>query len=80
MCILKKKSFENFSFFLQKYNFLKTGTCKFKAKTQKQTIFRQNLLSNYYSALNYHSNGTQYRYIFLVLKIFKKISKFQEKI
>ena len=34
------------------------GTCKFKAKTQKQTIFRQNLLNYYYSALNYHSNGT----------------------
>ena len=33
-----------------------TGTCKFEAKTQKQTFFRQNLFRNYYYTNNAQGN------------------------
>ena len=49
-----------------------SGTCKFEAKTQKQTIFEQNLFGNIKCELNSLSNGVQYVTIFLV-KIFSKI-------
>ena len=41
-----------------------TGTCIFEAKTQKQRIIRQNLLSNFYSALDLLSSGIQYVKLF----------------
>ena len=31
-----------------------------EVKTQKQRIFKQNLFGNFYSTLNYLSNGIQY--------------------
>ena len=64
LCKLLRKSFENFSIFLRKCNFIRTGPCIFEAKTQKQRIIRQNLLSNFYSALDLLSSGIQYVKLF----------------
>ena len=41
-----------------------TGNFKFEAKTQKQTIFEQNLFGKFYSTLNFLSNGIQYVKLF----------------
>ena len=41
-----------------------TDTYKYEPKTQKQISFRQSLFGNYYSALNYLSNGIQYVILF----------------
>jgi hypothetical protein len=54
-------------FFFRKCNFIKTGTCQFETKTQKQTIFRRNLLGKIYSTLYFLSNGIQYMKLFLLL-------------
>ena len=56
-----------------------TDICKYEAKTQKQKKIRQSLFGNYYSTLNYLSNGIQY--FFFSFKIFpKKKLKLNEKI
>ena len=56
-----EQSCENFYFiFFRKCNFIKTGTCQFKAKTQKQAIFKPNLFGMFYSTLNFLSNDIQY--------------------
>ena len=75
VCKLFKKSFENFYFFRENVFSFMTGIFKYEAKTQKQTSFRQSLFGNYYSTLNYLSNGIKYLYFFLVLKFFEKNSK-----
>ena len=64
LCKLLRKSFENFSIFLRKCNFIRTGPYIFEAKTQKQRIIRQNLLNNFYSTLNFLSSGIQYVKLF----------------
>ena len=60
-----------------------TDICKYEAKTQKPKKIGQSLFGNYYSALNYLSNGILY-VIFFSFKIFQKIvkkfSKLNEKI
>ena len=50
-CKLLKNPLKIFFFFCEIVILCMTGTCIFDAKTQKQTIFRQNLLSNFYSTL-----------------------------
>ena len=41
-----------------------TDICEYEAKNQKQKRIGQSLFGNYYSALNYLSNGIQYVIIF----------------
>ena len=64
MQIIKKILWKLFYFFAKMIFFYMTGTCIFEAKTQKQRIFRQNLLSNFYSALDLLSSGIQYVKLF----------------
>ena len=52
-----------------------TGIFKYEAKTLKQKKFRQSLFGNYYSTLNFLSNGIKYIYIICNFKIFKKYFK-----
>ena len=73
LCKLLRKFFENFSIFLRKCNFFMTGSCIFVAKTQKQTIFKENLFGNFYSTLDSLSNGIKHCKILL----FKKKSNFE---
>ena len=55
-----KNPLKTFPFFLQNCVFFMTDICKYEAKTQKQKIIGQSLFGNYYSALNYLSNGIQF--------------------
>ena len=48
-----------------------TDICEYEAKNQKQKRIGQSLFGNYYSALNYLSNGIQF-VIFFNSKIFQK--------
>ena len=54
-----KNPLKTFPFFAELYFFM-TDICKYEAKTQKQKIIGQSLFGNYYSALNYFSNGIQF--------------------
>ena len=64
MQIIKKILWKLFYFFAKMNFFYMTGSCIFEAKTQKQRIIRQNLLSNFYSTLNFLSSGIQYVKLF----------------
>ena len=70
-----KNHLKTFIFFRENVFSFMTGIFKYEAKTQKQTSFRLSLFGNYYSTLNYLSNGIKYLYFFLVLKFFEKNSK-----
>ena len=69
-----KNPLKTFPFF-QNCIFFMTGIFKYEAKTLKQKKFRQSLFGNYYSTLNFLSNGIKYIYIICNFKIFKKYFK-----
>ena len=71
----QKNPSKTFPIFFRKCDIIKIGTCKFEAKTQKQTIFRPNLFGNFYSTLNFLSNGVQYSKLIILKKEKKKLIK-----